>query len=269
MLSEPMSSGSFEDMQIRLKIEPGSVQGSVRLEHSILSIQIAKQNLTVKQCLLDKLERTNLSFDVDVREPTLQQPIFLEYTNFVQEKGTFILQIADLVKTEPNLHYLEKATIHQEFSLFPGVEVQKKDKRFGWNGVIVEQAEENVLVDWGAGASPRLHSIDEICLRQDARINIFKIALRGRKAILSESIVENENTLKIVVKKELAFRTGDLVKLVDPYHHRANDTGLIESYNNDGECIVRWQSDNSRQVEIPFRTFCADELMFAKQTSFL
>lgn len=217
--------------------------------------------------MIDELEQTNLSFDIV--KSTLQQPISLECLNLVQEKGEIILQVSALAKTETNVHYLEKATIHQEIPIFPGVEVHKKDKRFGWKGVILEQSEEGILVNWGAGTSPRLHSIDEICISQEAKINIFQIAIHGRTAILKKSVADNVTVLRIVPKKELTFKIGDLVKLVDSYHYRANDTGLIESYNDDRQCIVRWQRDDDHQIAISSRTFYAEELILISQISLL
>jgi hypothetical protein len=217
--------------------------------------------------LIEKLTQTNLSFDIG--ESTLQQAISLECLYLVQEEDEIILQESVLAKVKSNWHYLEKATIYQENLLFPGVKVYKKDKRFGWKGILLDQTEEGVIVDWGAGTSPRLHDINEISICQDTKISIFEVALRGRSAISTKQIAGSSNTTKTIVKKELSFKIGDLVKLVDSYHYRANDTGLIESYNDGGQCIVRWQSDNDRQIAISSRTFYTEELTLISQASFL
>jgi hypothetical protein len=257
-----MSSGSSEKMQIHLKIDPGSVQCSVQLEGSILSTRVVRHDLKVSQFPIPMLKQTNLSF------------LMLKRTDLSIGSDTkqILLQIPQCGESRLLISYLERVIIHQENLLFPDDYVQLIDVRFKWKGVIVENRADRVLVNWGS--SQRWHALQEIKLLVDAKINFFKIALRGKEYLLKKQVITEqlqaqsatENTYdsnikvdKMPIKEEVNFKIGDLVKLVDLYHARGNDMGIIE-FCNDGEYIVWWESDGKNQIANSFRTFCADKL---------
>lgn len=153
-----------------------------------MSIQIARQDLTVNQCLLEELEQTNLS--ADLGRVSLHQPAPLEHGDILSERGHCSLQIPHQGKIELHLNPLERVTIHQETSLFPGIRVQRTDSRFRWKGIIVEIMEERelALVNWGG--SQRWHAMSELCPLDelgnplsDGEANIFQAAIRGRVSL--------------------------------------------------------------------------------------
>jgi hypothetical protein len=196
-----MSSGSLAKRQIHLKIDPGSVRCSAQLEVSNLSIRAVRKGLNASQCLLEKLKQTNLSFDSDIEEleranlafnsdigqTKLHQPDSLAHGDILSERSHCYLQPSDRGQVDLHLNPLERVIIHQEIYLFPGVEVQLTDSRFKWKGIIVENAGDRALVNWGG--SERWHALYELCLLVNAKPNIFQIALRRCASHVAKPVV--------------------------------------------------------------------------------
>jgi hypothetical protein len=155
-----------------------------QLEVSNLFIRAVRQGLNTSQCRAEKLEQVNLSFDSDLRQATLHQPVPLEDGAILSESGHCQLQISDRGQVRLQLHLLERVIIHQEIYLVPGVEVQLTDSRFRWRGIIMENVGDRALVDWGG--SERWHALYELRLLVNTQPNIFQIALRrgaGRRLL--------------------------------------------------------------------------------------
>jgi hypothetical protein len=209
----------------------------------------------VSQWSIPMLKKTDLSSGSDIKE--------------------ILLQIPQYGKSRLIINSLERVIIYQENLLFPNDCVQLTDSRFKWKGVIIESTGDRVLVNWGS--SQRWHALQELKLLVNTKINFLKIALRGKESLLKKQVIIEQSKAqsnpenmsdgnikmpKMPIKQESEFKIGDLVKLVDLYHARGDDIGIIEFCTDDGDYIVWWKSDDENQIANSFRTFCASELTF-------
>lgn len=184
-----MSSGSLEEKQIHLIIEPGSVRCSAQSVDWILPTRVVNQSLKVKQILIDRLDQTNLA--ADVGRVILDRPTPLEHGEIVSEQGCCSIGLPPQGKVRVHLSSLEKVTIHlkQDIILDPGVRVEQMGTG-GRTGTIREIVADRALVKWG-GHTLTWHPLYELYpldgssrpIIPKGSANIFQTALRGKRSL--------------------------------------------------------------------------------------